>query len=183
MEHIKSSELSLTELEDERYLEEATTASFVPTYYWAEIQAPHLKALPLLILNEQVTVTQKVHLQGQGTKNTPAHPACVIYDSYFLEYKMLELLGSLICDWKEEQTYSINDLSDNPQIESEKDLQIFLKRLLGLLTNGVTNGLNIHQQAINYCNEMGITLPFDSKSFLRSFKLAANKCYHNSLEF
>lgn len=183
MEHTKTSDLTKSELNQDSFLEQDLTFSSVPTYYWAEIQTPHLKSIPSLILNEQVTVTQKVHLQSQGSKNTPPHPACVIYDSYFLEYKMLELLGSLICDWKEEQTYSINDLSDNPQIESEKDLQIFLKRLLGLLTNGVTNGLNIHQQAINYCNEMGITLPFDSKSFLRSFKLAANKCYHNSLEF
>ena len=142
----------------------------VPTYYWANIQNPRLKGMDLDFLFHDRVVTQKVHPNGTGTKNSVSQPACVIYDSKFLQYKLLEILAPIICDWKNADNDGIASNLETGFDEQVMHLNDLIAILQTTLENLITQSLTYHADVITSCNEIGIGLGWDAPSLLRTFK-------------
>ena len=135
--------------------------SSVPTYHWSQIRNPRYKSTIEFLNKGAVTVTQKVHLARVDTKSTPLQSACVVYDTEFIEYQLLEIIAPFICDIK------------NGNLELD-GLQTCL---VSTLWRAMNQAEKRHDNAIQLCNSMGVSLSYDPKFVLRSFKLGAAENY------
>jgi hypothetical protein len=97
-----------------------------------------------------------------------------------LQSKLLEVIAPIICDWKEEvsQGFIEDDVTvaDIPAMR----LDDFTDCLAQLLTSCVQSSIKYHDKAVTYCEQMGVTLPYNPKALLRSFKLAKAKAVKQS---
>lgn len=161
--------------EDPRELGESENT--IPTYHWSEIHIPRLSNLTVYILTDEISLTQKVNINGETPKVHPQRPALVVYDDDFLRYKLLEVIAPIICDWKEEVSQGFIEDDVTGEDISAMRLDDFTDCLAQLLTSCVQSSIKYHDKAVTYCEQMGVTLPYTSKTLLRSFKLAKLKDY------
>lgn len=129
------------------------------------------------VLNDKITLTQRVNSKGETSKVHPQKPAIVIYDSTFLQYKLLEVIAPLICDWKDNL---LDGFTENPKTgfdESVMSLKDLTSEIVQTFVTAINSSIECHDDAINSCAEMGVTLPYSAKALLRSFKLAKARNY------
>ena len=152
----------------------------IPTYHWSEIQSPILKNATVDILFDEIVLTQKVHMRNQSSIKESTTPALVIYDSDFLQSKLLEVIAPIICDWKEKvsQGYIEDDVTGEDI--SAMSLGDLTHSLTQQLATAIHSGIRHHDEAVTYCEQMGVTLPYNPKALLRSFKLAKSKAVKQS---
>jgi len=154
-----------------------------PTYHWSEIQSPRLKDPTIDILSQPVIVTQKVHETNDAANGRLPRSAIVIYDTGYLQYKLLEFIAPLLCDWKDK---SLDGFVENPDTEYDESvipLEHLTSELAQIFLKTTTSSIKYHDEAIETCNNIGVELPFTSKFLLRSFKLAKLKASKTSTEF
>jgi len=142
------------------------------TYHWSKIQSPRLSDIGIDIFDtdNEIRLTQKVNINGETSKVHPLRPALIIYDLLFLRYKLLEVIAPIICNWK----YEVNQRYTEDEVTGEDTSAIKLEDLSELiaieLKAAIHSSVKIHDEAVVLCEEMGLTLPYTSKSLLRSFK-------------
>lgn len=139
----------------------------ISSYHWSEIQSPNFKEIPLSIFEETIALTQKINIKGETSKIHAQRPAIVIYDVSFLQYKLLEVIAPIICEYKEGEA-------------TGAEIEAFNANILALITTAIADAIKCHDDAIAMCGEMGIILFYTPKLLLRSFKLAKAKSYIHS---
>jgi len=192
MQHIEDDRDNPTELDKDEFIMDMDLTipenRFIPhssieTYHWSEIHAPRFSDISLDIFNGEITLTQRVNFKGETPKVHPQKSAIIIYDSAFLQYKLLEVVAPLICNWKEELD---NGWVNNPETgfdESVMPLEDLTIKLAKILVTAIASSIECHDGAIELCNDIGVSLPFSAKALLRSFKLAKAKEYKQLNEF
>lgn len=151
--------------------DESKELKTLPTYHWSQILCPRYKDLDKAILSTPVTVTQNVHTANQTPKVHKAQPALIIYDSQFVEYKLLEVVAPFLSSCIDSTTI----------LESTDDSDVIDDGLVGdlwnLLSGALSKAMTVHRKISQECEDIGITLDNDSSTILRSFKLTAAKEY------
>ncbi|MEG4360153.1 MULTISPECIES: hypothetical protein, partial [unclassified Microcoleus] len=164
-------------IEDTRQspIELGETEDTVPTYHWSEIVNPRYKDV-FDLLSNSVIVTQKVNPNGTTAKTVPPTPACVIYDEAFIQYQLLEVIAPFICSAE-----NANFEKEAPTLD--KAAKVY-DRLKTLFQQTFEDSIKRHDNAIHLCEDMGVTLQYEPKSMLRSFKLsiAQNQKNENFLD-
>ena len=147
----------------------------VTTYHWSEVQSPRFNDLTTDIFNDKVVLTQKAHTRTESAKLKIATPKLVIYDSDFLRYKLLEVIAPIICNQRNELIEKNTNTED--ALYALEDLSL---KLTGQLTAAIFSSVRYHDEAVTFCNEAGVELPYSPKALLRSFKSATTRAYRKA---
>ena len=149
----------------------------IPTYHWSEIQVPRFSDKSVYILTDEISLTQKVNINSEAPKVHPPKPAVITYDVLFLQSKLLEVIVPIICSWKEEVSQGFIEDDVTGEDISTMSLSDLTHSLTQQLATAIHSSIRHHDEAVTYCEERGIKLPYTSKALLRSFKLAKLKDY------
>jgi len=138
----------------------------IPTYHWSMIHVPRMSEAISCLTIDKIALTQKVHLLNEPTKLNQQHSAIVLYDIHFLEYKLLEVIASLICEVMAETE------SDSNASIADSLLEQLADSLGDVIKEVIFRAVEYHDNAIETCNEIGVDLRYLPKMVIRSFKLA-----------
>lgn len=143
----------------------------LPTYHWSQILSPRYKDLNQALLFEPVTITQSVHLNNQAPKNTKAHPALVVYDSSFVQYKLLEVIAPFLSS-RLDSAVILGLTDDNDIVDDD-----FLNNLGILLVSAGRDAIKLFKKSSKDCEEIGVTLDNSPSTILRTIKLSTAREY------
>ncbi|XZN93238.1 MAG: hypothetical protein ACM65M_10615 [Microcoleus sp.] len=144
----------------------------LPIYHWSEIASPRFKLTEKLFL-ESITVTQTVHKRNQTPKTTQAHPAFVVYDVGFVNYKLLEVIAPLIAEELIDKNIGFDQESFSKGFLEQSQL-VFDKtyaNLISSLATVLTEAIQAYGSCAIKSEDFGITLNPTASVIVRSFKL------------